>query len=76
MKISFFPSRENMIKEVDRLIAAQNSDTLASLCNCCLFKMFDMDYECQACRVKIGIRSIDRESRQDITLDKELLEVC
>jgi len=76
MSISFFPSRSSMIREVERLIAAGSLDTLVSLCNCCLFKTFDMDYECQACEVRIGIRLIGRESRRDIAEEDELLGVC
>jgi hypothetical protein len=76
MTISFFPSRANMIKEIDRLIASGSLDMLMSFCNCCLFRMFEPDQECRSCRVRIGIRLLGRGSEQDIADGGGLLGAC
>jgi|OpeIllAssembly_1097287.scaffolds.fasta_scaffold2805154_1 hypothetical protein len=76
MTINFFPSRANMLREIDRLIASGKLDMLHSLCNCCLFRMFEPDHECQGCKVRIGIRLIDGEIRRDIAEEDALLGIC
>jgi hypothetical protein len=76
MTISFFPSRANMIKEVDRLIAAGSLDVLTSLCNCCLFRVFEPDQECRSCKVHVGIRRLVRDSEACAAEEGGLLRAC
>jgi hypothetical protein len=82
MSISFFPSRSNLTKEVDQWIVLKRVDMLMSLCNCCLYKMFDTANECRACRVRSGIsRIVARCSREPLEArerveGEELLGVC
>jgi hypothetical protein len=84
MSFSFFPSRNNMIKEVDQWIVLKRVDMLMSLCNCCVYKMFDMGHECRSCRVRRGIQriarlrssEIRRSERRERVEGEELLGVC
>lgn len=82
MGISFFPSRNNMIKEVDQWIVLNKIDMLMSLCNCCLYKMFDMAHECRSCRVRSGINRIAKQAGPVLSKSErepegeELLGVC
>jgi hypothetical protein len=74
MSVSFFPSRDNMIKEIEQWIVLQKLDMLVSLCNCCLYKVS----ECQTCKVWGGIRRIIRtqtKDRQEVE-GEEMLGVC
>jgi hypothetical protein len=76
MSMSFLPSRDNMIKEIDQWIVLQKLDMLVGLCNCCMYKVFAADHECRSCRVKSGIRRIVRSQRREPVEGEELLGVC
>jgi hypothetical protein len=79
MSISFFPNRNNLIKEVDQWIVLNKVDMLMSLCNCCLYKVFDMSHACRSCRVKRGIQRIAKQMEKDMRQPvegEELLGVC
>ncbi|MDA8101232.1 MAG: hypothetical protein M0042_16555 [Nitrospiraceae bacterium] len=76
MSISFFPSRDNMIKEIEQWIVLNKLEMLMSLCNCCSYKVFDLAYECQNCRVKTGIRKIATVKARERVEGEELLGLC
>jgi hypothetical protein len=76
MAINFFPSRANMMQEIDRLVTLGNLDMLHSLCNCCLFRMFEPDHECQGCKIRVGIRLIGRDIKRDVAEEDALLGIC
>ena len=76
MSMSFFPSRENMMKEVDQWIVLQKLEMLTGLCNCCMYKVLASGRECRACRVGLGIRRIVDLRRREPVEGEELLGVC
>ena len=77
MSLAFFPSRENMMKEVQQWIVLRKLDMLQSLCNCCVYKTFDctMSRDCRSCNVRAGIHTLVDDERTAVECD-ELLNIC
>jgi len=75
MALGFLPSREAMCREVECWIAQQDVDTLLRLCNCCIYKTFDLILagECRICIIRNGIRSIVRDRSQECSEASALL---
>jgi len=54
---------------VEQWIALKRLDMLRSLCNCCVFKVFDfiLAPECRMCVIRKGIVCIANEGKKDIS---------
>jgi len=78
MAFNFFPNREQMSKEVELCIAIGKLDTLLSICNSCVNKLFDNNSipECCACKVQQGIIKVSNKKKRQHVEDEELLGVC
>ncbi len=78
MDLSFFPSRQNMFKEVQQWIALNKLDMLLGLCNCCTHKVFGctMAQQCGSCHVKNGILKLTQQPKREPVEGEELLGVC
>lgn len=78
MGLAFFPSRENMMKEIQQWVALRKVEMLQSFCNCCTYKQFDytMSRDCRSCIVQAGIRKLVREEKRNPVDGDELLGVC
>ena len=78
MSLAFFPSKENMMKEVQQWVALRKVDMLQSICNCCTYKQFNytMSRDCRSCNVQAGIRKLVREEKRNPAEGDELLGVC
>lgn len=76
MSMSFLPSRDSMVKEVDQWIILQKLEMLIGLCNCCMYKVLAAGRECRSCRVRFGIRRITEAQRREPVEGEELLGVC
>ncbi len=62
MRVNFYPSREQVSKEIDQCIAVRNTDTLMSFCKSCISNVLTIRFnsECQNCKVKDGLNQISR----------------
>ncbi len=62
MRVNFYPSREQVSKEIDQCIAVRNTDTLMSFCKSCISNALTIRFnsECQNCKVKDGLNQISR----------------
>lgn len=76
MSMGFFPSRDNMVKEVDQWIVRQKLEMLMGLCNCCMYKVLVSGRECRSCQVRIGIRTLTENRLREPVEGEELLGVC
>ncbi len=81
MDLSFFPSRQNMYKEVQLWVTLNKLDMLLGLCNCCAYKVFGcaMANRCRACHVQNGIQKlihIQQKEMREAVEGEELLGAC
>jgi hypothetical protein len=78
MGLAFFPSRDNMMKEIKQWVALRRVEMLHSLCNCCTYKQFDytMSRDCRSCSVLAGIHKLVHEKKRETVECDELLGVC
>ena len=78
MSLAFFPSRDNMMKEIQQWVVLRKLDMLQSLCNCCTYKQFDytMSRDCRSCNVRAGIHKLVHEKKREAVESEELLGVC
>jgi hypothetical protein len=78
MDLSFFPSRQNMYKEVQLWIALNKLEMLLGLCNCCTYKVFGCTsaHQCRSCHVRNGILKLTKQSKREPVDGEELLGVC
>jgi hypothetical protein len=78
MGLRFLPNKNTMCKEIEQWIALRKLDTLLSVCDCCVYKVFDyiLTQECRTCSVRKGIiRIMDERSQRD-SQEEELLQTC
>lgn len=78
MGLSFLPNKNTMCKEIEQWIALRKLDTLLSVCDCCVYKVFDyiLTQECRTCSVRKGIvRIMDERSQRD-PQEEDLLRTC
>ncbi len=78
MELSFFPSRQNMYKEIQQWIALNKLEMLLGLCNCCAYKVFGCTtaLQCRTCHVRNGIVKLTRQEKREPVEGEELLGVC
>ncbi len=78
MDLSFFPSRQNMYKEVQQWIALNKLEMLLGLCNCCTYKVFGcmMAHQCRSCHVRSGILKLTQKESREPVEGEELLGLC
>ncbi len=57
MIMGFLASQDSMYHEIEQWIALGRLNTLMSLCNCCVYKVFDfiLAPECRMCIIRKGI---------------------
>jgi hypothetical protein len=63
MRINFYPSKAQMVKEIEKCVSAGKLDNLLSFCKSCVFTVStkSRDQECRACTIKQGIdRSVEK----------------
>ncbi len=76
MGLGFLPSRDKMMKEIEQWTVLKKLDTLTGLCNCCLYRVFDLVQECRTCKVQRGIESIAGERSEETVACGDLLGSC
>ncbi len=78
MELGFFPSRQNMYKEVQQWIALNKLEMLLGLCNCCTYKEFGytMTHHCRNCHVRFGILKLTQKEMREPVDGEELLGLC
>jgi hypothetical protein len=78
MALGFLPNKEGMSREIELWIAHKEVDILLSLCNCCIYKAFDLILarECRSCAIRQGILSIVSERTDPVASEGALLDAC
>ncbi len=66
MTMGFLASQDSMYHEIEQWVARGRLDTLISLCNCCVYKVFDLILtpKCRMCIIRKGIVLITNERRK------------
>jgi len=65
MRINFYPSKAQMVREIEKCVSAGKLDNLLSFCNSCVFTVFakSKTQECRTCTIKQGIdKSIEKKT--------------
>jgi hypothetical protein len=67
MALGFLLNKERMLKEIDQWTALRRIDTPQSICDCCVYRMFDfiLVRECRLCSVHMGMLSIMNTGKQE-----------
>lgn len=78
MRVNFYPSREQVSKEIDQCIAVRNTDTLLSFCKSCISNMLTLRFnsECQNCKVKDGLNEISRIAKTQRMHESGLINIA
>ncbi len=66
MSIGFLASQDSMCQEIERWVGLGQLDTLIGLCNCCVYKVFDLILapECRMCIIRKGIVLLTKERKK------------